>query len=180
MSTEQDPERQRPQIWNGPARRITLHRSTPRRISILCMEKQALRCCVVIALVVSVLALPSSVSGHEPEPHAICSSIARDPELAGPGVVVATGGVWCSTGGMVIASRLTNALQRSRWYGFQTRATGDTGIQSLTEFLQAERIIADCSGTTHDWRHTMYLEVSLAEHPDRHGWDRSNSPRYAC
>ena len=145
------------------------------------MQRQTLRCCVLIALIVSVLAFqPSSVSGHEPEPHAICSSIARDPELAGPGVVVATGAVWCSTGGHIIAARLTNALQRSRWWGFQTRATGDTGRQSLTEFQQAERIIADCSGTTHNWRHTMHLEVSLAGHEDRHGSDRSNSPRYAC
>ena len=145
------------------------------------MQSKSLRYYVLISLVVSVLVFqPTGVSGHEPEPHVICSGYARDPELAGPGVVVATGGVWCSTGGRVIASRITNALQRSRWWGFETRTTGDTGLQSLIDFQQSERIIANCSGTTHNWRHVMSQEVSLAGHPDRSGTDVSNSPRYAC
>ena len=133
-------------------------------------------CCLIASVIVF---QPGGASANGNHPHTVCTPSASSPQLVTGGFVRATGSVICNSE-YVVSSRLTNSLCRSRWYGCQVRATGDTGYESLFSYQAAETLFVYCGGTTHNWRHRLFQEVSLAGHPNFTGESYSGYPRLAC
>lgn len=134
----------------------------------------------ICCLIASLFAIqPGSASASGNHPHMVCTGYARNPFLTSGGFVKATGSVICESD-VFVSSRLTNTLCRSRWWGCQTRATGDTGYESVISYQSAETLASYCGGTTHNWQHKLYQDVSLVGHPDVSGVDYSGYPRLAC